>query len=320
MSLVQFNVRILVTGGLGFIGSNFVRYLVKRFNSGINEIVILDNLSYAGNLKNLSDIETSYNFIKGDIRDLDLIMKITKNIDLVINFAAESHVDRSIYDPKAFFSTNIIGASNIFEACLRNDVKRVVQVSTDEVYGSIEIGSADENSNLNPSSPYSASKASADLIALAYKITHNLNVCITRSSNNFGPNQYPEKIIPLFIRKLLNNEKVPVYGSGKNIRNWIFVEDNCQAILKVALEGRTGEIYNVGSKIEMTNNELVNFILNYLELDSSYINYVEDRPGHDLRYSIDSSKIFNELKFHAETKFEDGLKKTIEWYRNNPNW
>ena len=310
--------KVVVTGGYGFIGSNFVKYLINS-NLAEFDITILDNLSYSANKKNLLGYEDKYKFVNGDIRNLETVLRITKNVEYIFNFAAESHVDRSILRPSDFFTTNILGAANIFEAALKNEVFRVIQISTDEVYGSILNGSADENAPLNPSSPYSASKVSADLLANSYRETYGLNYCITRSSNNYGPHQFPEKLIPLFVTNLLKGKKIPLYGNGQNIRNWIYVEDNCEAILKVAIQGRSGEIYNIGTKNEFSNLDIAKYILQILNLEESFIDFVEDRPGHDFRYSLNSGKIETELQFSAHTDFLTGLRKTIEWYKKNIN-
>ena len=310
--------KVVVTGGYGFIGSNFVKYLINS-NLAEFDITILDNLSYSANKKNLLGYEDKYKFVNGDIRNLETVLRITKNVEYIFNFAAESHVDRSILRPSDFFTTNILGAANIFEAALKNEVFKVIQISTDEVYGSILNGSADENAPLNPSSPYSASKVSADLLANSYRETYGLNYCITRSSNNYGPHQFPEKLIPLFVTNLLKGKKIPLYGNGQNIRNWIYVEDNCEAILKVAIQGRSGEIYNIGTKNEFSNLDIAKYILQILNLEESFIDFVEDRPGHDFRYSLNSGKIETELQFSAHTDFLTGLRKTIEWYKKNIN-
>jgi dTDP-glucose 4,6-dehydratase len=310
--------KLLVTGGCGFIGSNFIRLILSKHPD--YKITNLDKLTYAGNPENLKDIENNknYTFVKGDISDNGTVIKLVKDADVIINFAAESHVDRSISDADPFLKTNIMGTHVLLKAALKFN-KKMLHISTDEVYGSIEKGSFDENSNLDPNSPYSASKASADLLCKAYYATHNLQVTIVRSSNNFGPYQYPEKVIPLFITNLAEGEKVPLYGKGKNVRDWLFVLDNCEAIDTVLHKGKPGEIYNVASGNEMTNIELTKRILASLDKDESYIEYVEDRKGHDLRYSLDAKKI-KSLGWSPHHNFEKSLKSTIDWYANNKSW
>lgn len=310
--------KLLITGGCGFIGSNFIRHILREYPG--YKIVNLDKLTYAGNSENLKDIESdsNYEFVKGDIRDAALVSKLMVKIDAIVNFAAESHVDRSIRDPDDFLRTNIFGTHVLLKAALQFN-KKMLQISTDEVYGSIEKGSFSESSNLKPNSPYSASKASADLLCMAYHATYNLPVTIARSSNNFGPYQYPEKIIPMFITNLIKGEKVPLYGDGKNIRDWIFVLDNCKALDIVLHNGKPGEIYNIASGIEMRNVDLTNKILNLLGKNKSFIEYVEDRKGHDRRYSLDTKKI-KSLGWLPEQDFEKALKLTIEWYKNNSSW
>ncbi len=305
--------RVLVTGGCGFIGSNFIRLLLA---SGEYEVANFDLLTYAGNRDNLKEFQKhpNYNFIKGDIADKSKVKKALKGIDLVFNFAAESHVDRSIKDSSAFVHTNVLGVKNMVECSMNAGVKRFVQISTDEVYGSVEKGSSKETDRLEPRNPYSATKASGDLIALSYFYTFGFDVIITRSSNNYGPYQYPEKIIPLFITNILEGKKVPLYGDGKNIRDWLYVEDNCKAILFAAEKGKKGEIYNIGGSNEITNIELTKKILGLLGKDESWIKFVEDRKGHDKRYSLDSTKI-KSLGWKPEKEFEKGLEETIEWYK-----
>ncbi|MFN3966323.1 MAG: dTDP-glucose 4,6-dehydratase, partial [Endomicrobiia bacterium] len=279
--------RILVTGGCGFIGSNFIRYILKKYHE--YKIINLDKLTYAGNPDNLKDIEKNknYKFVKGDICDSKIVDKLVKEVDCIINFAAESHVDRSILEPGSFLKTDVFGTYTLLESAKKNNIKRYIQISTDEVYGSIENGSFTEESPLRPNSPYSASKASADMLCRAYFVTYNLPVIITRSSNNFGPYQYPEKIIPLFITNALEDKLLPVYGDGKNIRDWIYVLDNCKAIDLVLHKGKPGEIYNIGGGNEIQNIELTKKILKLLNKPESLIKFVEDRAGHDRRYSLD---------------------------------
>ena len=310
--------RYLITGGCGFIGSNFVRLILNKYKD--SEVINLDKLTYAGNLGNLRDIEKNsrYKFIKGDICDKKLVLDLVKDVDIVVNFAAESHVDRSIIEPESFVKTDVLGTQNLLEAC-RKFNKRHLQISTDEVYGSIQNGNFKESDNLNPSSPYSASKASADLLVLSYHITYGLNVIITRTTNNFGPNQYPEKLIPLFVTNLLEGKKVPVYGNGMNIRDWVYVVDNCEAIDFVINNGKAGEIYNIGSDNEKNNLEITKFILKELGKDENSIEYVKDRLGHDKRYALDSTKI-NKLGWKPRFQFELALKETIKWYKSNEKW
>lgn len=314
--------KVMVTGGAGFIGSNFIHYLLERYDD--IEVVNYDKLTYAGNLENLRDIEDNsrYTFVKGDICDGSLVEKVVQEgIDQIINFAAESHVDRSITGPEPFIRTDVLGTFTLLEACRKFDVRRYIQISTDEVYGSIEKGSFKETDPLNPSSPYSSSKASADLLANSYFITYGSPVSITRSSNNFGPYQYPEKLIPLFIIKALRDESLPLYGDGLNVRDWLYVEDNCIAIDIVRQKGENGEIYNIGADNERTNVEITNIILNELGKPNSLILYVEDRLGHDRRYSIDSGKI-KQLGW-APTKsqdFETSMRETVQWYVDNEWW
>ena len=314
---------ILVTGGAGFIGSNFVRYMLYKHKN--YKIVNLDLLTYAGNIKSLDDIKDNpnYLFIKGDIADNKLVDKIVfdNKIDVIINFAAESHVDRSITNPDIFVKTNVLGTQNLLEIAKKYKIEKFFQISTDEVYGSLgKTGFFTEKTPLSPNSPYSASKASADLLVMAYHHTFGLNVNITRCSNNYGPYQFPEKLIPLFITNALDNKQVPLYGDGLNIRDWLFVEDHCSAIDTVLHKGKNGEIYNVGGNNEKTNKYITDTILKYLGKDSSLIKYVADRLGHDRRYAIDATKIKEELGWEPKYKFEQAIEKTIEWYLNNKNW
>jgi len=312
---------ILVTGGAGFIGSNFIRYILKKYKN--YRIINFDKLTYAGNLDNLKDIEKNkrYKFIKGDIYDGKLVNNIFKKErpDFVVNFAAESYVDRSILDPEIFIKTNIMGTQVLLEAAKKYKVKRFEHISTDETYGSTEKGKFKETDSLSPNSPYAASKAGADLLARSYYKTFNLPILITRSSNNFGPYQYPEKLIPLFITNILENKKVPLYDKGKNIRDWIYVLDNCSGIDTVLHKGRIGEVYNIGGGNEKSNLEITKIILKELGKDNSFIEYVKDRPGHDFRYALDTKKI-RKIGWRPKYIFKEALKETIEWYKNNKWW
>ena len=315
--------RLLVTGGAGFIGSNFVRRVLSAKTSDITSITVLDKLTYAGVLENLDPVSKleNFKFIQGDICDFQLVTKLLQDVDAVVNFAAESHVDRSIDGAMDFVQTNIVGVQVLLDAIKNSNKKiRFVQVSTDEVYGSIASGSWTEDSPLLPNSPYSASKAGGELLARAYFKTHNLDVVITRCSNNYGPYHFPEKMIPLFITNLLEGKKVPLYGDGLNVRDWLHVDDHCNGILKVLLNGRSGEIYNIGGGSELNNLELTNIILKAMGTDSSSIEYVEDRKGHDLRYSVNHQKITNELGYQPQVDFSDGLAETIKWYKENRAW
>ena len=315
--------KYLVTGGAGFIGSNFLHYVVNKYPN--DEYVCLDALTYAGNYNNLLPIinKDNFKFVKGDIADERFIDELfeKERFDVVINFAAESHVDNSIKDPEIFLRTNIIGTEVLMDACLKYNVSRYHQVSTDEVYGALgEDGYFTEKSPIQPSSPYSASKASSDLIAFAYHTTYKMNVNVTNCSNNYGPYQHNEKLIPHMIKLAMNNEKLPVYGTGKNIRDWLYVEDHCKAIDMVFHKGIAGERYNIGGHNEKRNIDIVKLILKRLGKSEDLIQYVEDRKGHDYRYAIDPSKIKAELGWEPETKFEDGIVKTIDWYIANPDW
>jgi dTDP-glucose 4,6-dehydratase len=313
--------RLIVTGGAGFIGSNFVRRIVDGSLTGIDHVTVLDKLTYAGTLTNLQMLpKDSYEFIEGDIRDPSLVDRITKRHDALVNFAAESHVDRSISGAKDFIETNVLGTQNLLDASLRNDLKTFVQVSTDEVYGTIAEGSWTEDFPLLPNSPYSASKASADLIVRSYHRTFGMDVRTTRCSNNYGPHQLPEKVIPLFVTNLIDNKKVPLYGQGLNIRDWLHVDDHCRGIHAVLTKGKPGDIYNIGGGRELTNLELTNIILTKMGNDEGSIEYVQDRLGHDLRYSVNHEKISNELGYHPQVKFEEGIEQTINWYLNNESW
>ncbi|MFH1966627.1 MAG: dTDP-glucose 4,6-dehydratase [Patescibacteria group bacterium] len=311
---------LLITGGAGFIGSNFIRYILNKYP--YYRIINLDKLTYAGNLENLRDIEANpnYAFIKGDICDEKIVDQlVSRKPDVILNFAAESHVDRSILEPQAFIKTDILGTQTLLEAAKKYSIDKYVQISTDEVYGSIKQGSFTEQSPLKPNSPYSASKAGADLMVRAYSKTYDLPVLITRSSNNFGPYQYPEKLIPLFVTNLLEDKKVPVYGDGRQVRDWLYVIDNCEGIDCVLHYGKVGEIYNIGADNERTNLEITKIILKETNRDESHIEHVKDREGHDRRYSVDSTKT-KSLGWHPRYQFEEAMEKTIQWYRDNPNW
>jgi dTDP-glucose 4,6-dehydratase len=309
--------RILVTGGAGFIGSNFVRHLINETNC---KVINLDKLTYAGNLRNIKDFRTdkAHRFVKGDIRNRKLVDSLVGKVDAVVNFAAESHVDRSIKTPRIFVETNVLGTQVLLEACRRFRV-RFEQISTDEAYGSRAEGSFKETDLLRPSSPYSASKAAADLLVNAYYVTYGLEVTVTRSTNNYGPNQHPEKLIPRLITNALRGKPLPIYGSGKNVRDWIFVDDNCRAIRFVLEKGENGEIYNIAGGNERENMEIATQILGRLSLPETMIQHVPDRPGHDFRYSLDCEKIHH-LGWKPQVQFEDGLRRTIEWYRSNEWW
>ena len=307
--------RLLITGGAGFIGSNFVRHMLNSEH----EIVVLDKLTYAGRMENLQDIIDKIEFHRGDICNEEDVAKLAKDVDAIINFAAESHVDRSIQTPEPFIRTDVLGTFRLLEACRKYNVDRFVHISTDEVYGSIEEGSFTELDPLDPSSPYSASKAGADLLCKAYYKTYGLPVLITRSSNNYGPYQYPEKLIPVLIIRALNNQPLPIYGDGTNVRDWLYVEDNCIAIKLVLEKGKAGEIYNIGANDELRNIDVAKLILKELDKPESLIRFVEDRPGHDYRYSLDTTKI-RELGWKPKIKFKEGIKKTVEWYIKNRWW
>ena len=313
---------LLVTGGAGFIGSNFIRYMVRKENG--YKIINLDKLTYAGNLENLKDVEDikNYKFIKGDICDRDLVEDIFSNnkIDAVINFAAESHVDRSITDPGVFIQTDVYGVFVLLEAATKYKSKVFLQISTDEVYGSIEKGSFSEDDPLAPNSPYSASKTGAEMIVRSFFKTYQTPILVTRTSNNFGPYQYPEKIIPLFVTNLIDGKKVPLYGDGMNVRDWIYVSDNCIALDMVLHKGKIGEVYNIGAGNEKPNVWITKKILEILDKPETMIEPVADRLGHDRRYSVDCSKIEKELGWKPEVDFEEALHKTVHWYVNNEKW
>lgn len=315
--------RVLVTGGAGFIGSEFVRLLLSG-ESGfedLKKLVVVDSLTYSGNLNNLSSVSQDKRLqieVKS-INDPEFLKGIFPGQDFIFNFAAESHVDRSIVDASSFIDTNIVGSFNVFKESLDSDVHRVIHISTDEVYGSLLKGSASEDSNLVPNSPYAASKAASDLIARSFHQTHKLPIIITRCSNNYGPYQNPEKLIPLAITNLLLGRKVPIYGSGENVREWIHVKDHCRAIAHVALNGKTGETYNIGGRNSFQNITLVNKLLKIMGLDSSNLEYVKDRKGHDMRYALNDSKLLN-LGFRETIEFDRGIAQTVKWYETNQDW
>ncbi|MEK6850237.1 MAG: dTDP-glucose 4,6-dehydratase [Nanoarchaeota archaeon] len=313
--------RIVITGAAGFIGSNFVRYWAGKYPN--YEFLVIDKLTYSGNINNIKDLlsRDNFEFVNGDICNYELMLHLIKENDIIVNFAAESHVDNSIIDSGIFIKTNILGTHSILEAARVKKARLFIQISTDEVYGSLDFDSSSskENDLLMPSSPYSASKAAAEQICLANFKTFNQPIIVTRSSNNFGPYQFPEKVMPLFITNLIQGKKVPLYGSGKNIRDWIYVEDNCEAIDAIINNGKVGEIYNIGGGNEISNMELTKSIIGKLNKDDSFINYVEDRKGHDLRYSLDFSKI-KSLGWKPKFNFEQALEQTIEWYKKNEQW
>ncbi len=313
--------RILVTGGAGFMGSNFIHYLLKKYPE--YEIINLDKLTYAGNLDNLRDIEnnSSYTFIKGDIADKnDLEKGVGKGVDVIVNYAAETHVDRSIMDPEAFIKTDVLGTYELLETVREKRAGKLIQISTDEVFGDIKDGEFTENSPFLPNSPYSASKAGGDLMCRAYYKTYKIPVIVTHSCNFYGPYQYPEKLISLFTTNLLEGKKVPLYGDGKNVREWIFTEDHCQAIDLIMHRGLAGEIYNIGTGERYSNMEIVKMLLSLLDLEENRIEFVKDRPGHDLRYAINSKKLREELGWEPQHKLKEGLKETVKWYQNNKEW
>ncbi|MGA9047939.1 MAG: dTDP-glucose 4,6-dehydratase [Dehalococcoidia bacterium] len=313
--------KMLVTGGAGFIGSNFIRLVFKERSSWA--VVNLDSLTYCGNLENLKDMQDDnrYTFVHGDIADRELVDRLLRQgFDAIINFAAESHVDRSILDASPFIRTNVEGTMVLLEGANKHGIKKFVQVSTDEVYGSIEEGSFNEESRLAAGSPYSASKAAADLLAMAYWNTHKTPVSVTRCTNNYGPYQFPEKLIPLAISNVLEGNPIPVYGDGLNVRDWIYVEDHCRAVLAVVEKGKPGNVYNIAGGSEKTNLEIVQMLLKLLAKGKDMMRFVTDRPGHDRRYSLDDGKIRRELKWKPLCNFEEGMKKTVDWYRENEVW
>ncbi len=318
--------KIVVTGGAGFIGGNFVHYMLKKYKD--YKIICLDKLTYAGNLETLESVmdNKNFKFIKGDIADREFIYKLfeEEKPEIIVNFAAESHVDRSIEDPGIFLQTNVIGTNVLLDACRKYGIKRYHQVSTDEVYGDLPLDRPElfftEETPLHTSSPYSASKASADLLVQAYYRTFKLPITISRCSNNYGPYHFPEKLIPLMIANALNEKSLPVYGKGENVRDWLYVEDHCRAIDMIIHNGKVGEVYNIGGHNERTNLEVVKTIIRELGKSEDLIKYVTDRPGHDMRYAIDPTKIKNELGWEPLTLFDEGIKKTIKWYLDNKEW
>jgi len=316
--------KILVTGGAGFIGSNYVRNLLNDAYSGSTsyEVIVLDSLTYAGNPANLDPVRNNpkFSFIHGDILDVNLVNDLVASVDAVVHFAAESHVDRSISESRKFIMTNVVGTHTLLEAARITGLGKFVHVSTDEVYGSISEGSWDEQCPLLPNSPYSASKASSDLLVRSYGRTHKIDVSITRCSNNYGPYQFPEKVIPLFVSNLIDGQNVPLYGEGNNIRDWLHVDDHCRGIHKVLEDGRSGEIYNIGGGVELTNRELTEMLLEACGVGWERVDFVEDRKGHDLRYSVDITKISNQLGYHPQVDFKQGLAETVQWYRDNRSW
>ena len=318
--------KTLITGGAGFIGSNYCHYVVNKYKD--EEFVCLDALTYAGNYNNISELEKypNFKFVKGNIADRDFVYKLFKEekFDNVINFAAESHVDRSITNPEIFLNTNIIGTSVLMDACVKFGINRYHQISTDEVYGDLPLNRPDlkftENNKIKPSSPYSASKASADMLVMAYMRTFELPATISRCSNNYGPYQFPEKLIPVILTKAMKNEKIPIYGTGRNVRDWIHVHDHNKGVDLIVREGKVGEVYNLGGHSEKTNLGLTKIILKELDKSPELITFTEDRKGHDLRYAIDSSKIESELGWKRVYTFESGIKETIKWYLEHPEW
>ena len=310
-----------MTGAAGFIGSHLVKLLIKQDLVSISKLLVLDKLTYSGTLKNLSEIpEERILFHRADISDSKVVERLIKETDLVFHLAAESHVDKSIDGPGEFVRTNVLGTQVLLDVVRHNPDVKFVHVSTDEVYGTIDEGSWDENCSLEPNSPYAASKASSDLIALAYAKTYGLDIRVTRCCNNYGSNQFPEKMIPLFATNLMEGKKVPLYGDGQNVREWIHVEDHCRAILDVALKGKAGQVYNIGSGIELTNLEITRMVLAEFGYGDEMIEKVPDRLNHDRRYSLNSNKIERELGWKTQWKFEEGLKSTIDWYKNNRSW
>lgn len=318
--------KIIVTGGAGFIGGNFIHYIINKYPE--DQIVCFDALTYAGNMETLQPVidKSNFKFIKGDISDRNAVYKMfqEETPDVIVNFAAESHVDRSITNPEVFLTTNILGTGVLLDACKKYGIKRYHQVSTDEVYGDLPLDRPElfftEETPIHASSPYSASKASADLLVKAYGRTFGLPITISRCSNNYGPYHFPEKLIPLVIANVLNDKPIPVYGKGENVRDWLYVEDHCIAIDLIIRYGVVGEVYNIGGHNEKTNLDVVKTIITALGKSENLITYVTDRPGHDMRYAIDPTKIGNELGWQPETKFEEGIRRTIQWYLNNQSW
>ncbi|MCJ7470769.1 dTDP-glucose 4,6-dehydratase [Candidatus Bathyarchaeota archaeon] len=309
--------KVLVTGGAGFIGSNFVHYLLKKHPD--TEVTVLDKLTYAGRKENLQDVLSKIRFIKGDIAKKEDVTKAAKDCDYIVNFAAETHVDRSIVEAGTFVLTDVLGTYNLLETARKLDISKFEQISTDEVYGHIKEGSFKEEDKLNPRNPYSASKAGAELLCKSYFETYGLPVVVTRSSNNYGPYQHPEKLIPKTIIYALKNKPIPVYGTGENIRDWLYVEDNCEAIDAILHKGTEGEAYNIGAQQEMKNIDVVKIILKLSNRPEKLISFVKDRPGHDVRYSLNIEKI-RKLGWKPKIKFNDGIKKTVDWYHRNGSW
>ena len=317
--------KILVTGGAGFIGSNFVRNLLAGDLgdvSDLQKLTVLDSLDYSGNMSNLLSVssDSRFQFFHGDIQDAKILASVVPGHEIVIHFAAKSHVDRSIDDPHPFFATNVLGTQTLLQASLEGQVKTFIHVSTDEVYGTISEGSWTESSPLLPNSPYAASKGASDLVARSYWRTYGLDIRITRCTNNYGPNQYPEKFIPLLLTNLIEGKKIPIYGDGLNVRDWLHVDDHCRGIWMVATKGRPGEIYNIGGGAEMANVDLAKKILTLMGSDASQIEYTPDRKGHDFRYSLDYSKVREEIGYLPLISFETGLQSTIDWYKKNKKW
>lgn len=316
--------RLFVTGGAGFIGSNFVRMVIDGRLPGLEDAhtTVFDSLTYSGTLTNLESVKDSprFSFIQGDIRDSTAVREALPGHEAIVHFAAESHVDRSVNDSRIFVETNVVGTQTLLDQAMALNIPRFVHISTDEVYGSIESGSWDENEPLLPNSPYSASKAASDLLVRSYHVTHGLNASITRCSNNYGPHHFPEKVIPLFVTNLLDGKKVPLYGDGENIRDWLHVEDHCRGIALVLQNGRPGEVYNIGGGAELSNSELTRLLLEATEKDDSFIKRVADRKGHDRRYSVDIHKISSELGYSPQVDFTQGLADAVQWYRHNRWW
>jgi dTDP-glucose 4,6-dehydratase len=315
-------VRYFVTGAAGFIGSHFVRQLMSgAYGGDVSGVTVYDKLTYAGNLENLAAVsdDPRFSFVQGDICDGDLLDRVLPGHDIVVNFAAETHVDRSIHGPQDFIVTNVVGTQTILDACLRHGIPRTVHIGTDEVYGSIDEGSWDENEPLRPNSPYSAAKAAAELLVRAYFVTYGLNVSSTRCSNNYGPYQFPEKVIPLFVTNLIDDGKVPLYGDGLNVRDWLHVDDHCRGIALVIEKGEAGESYNIGGGLELSNRELTERVLAAMGADWGSVQSVEDRKGHDRRYSVNDGRL-RALGYAPQHRFDEGLAETVAWYQNNEAW
>lgn len=316
--------RLFVTGGAGFIGSNFVRMALDGHLPGLEDahITVFDALTYSGTLTNLESVKDSprFSFVQGDIRHTDAVGGALPGHDAIVHFAAESHVDRSVNDSRIFVETNVVGTQTLLDQAMALGISRFIHISTDEVYGSIDSGSWDEHQPLLPNSPYSASKAASDLLVRSYHVTHGLNTNITRCSNNYGPHHFPEKVIPLFVTNLLDGKKVPLYGDGLNIRDWLHVDDHCRGIALVLQDGRPGEVYNIGGGTELSNSELTSLLLEATDRDDSFIERVADRKGHDRRYSVDIAKISSELGYSPQVDFSEGLTAVVQWYRDNRWW